>query len=88
MLASRAWVLRSDCVTLRRSSNTCAMRLRRACTCCRTLLSIEVPLTLNEAFCEHHRKRCPSSDELNRECGKVRRAAAAPSWQLQHTARP
>jgi hypothetical protein len=34
-------------------------------------LSVEVPLTLNEAFCEHHRKRCPPSDELERECGKV-----------------
>lgn len=38
----------------------------------RDLLSIEVPLTLNEAFCEHHRKHCPKSEELDRECGKVR----------------
>ncbi len=37
----------------------------------RDLLSIEVPLTLNEAFCEHHRKRCPASEELERECGRV-----------------
>ena len=35
------------------------------------LLSIEVPLTLNEAFCEHHRSHCPKSEELDRECGKV-----------------
>lgn len=39
------------------------------------LLSVEVPLTLNEAFCEHHRRRCPPSDELERECGRVRRIA-------------
>lgn len=42
----------------------------------RDLLSIEVPLTLNEAFCEHHRKHCPKSEELDRECGKVERDAA------------
>jgi hypothetical protein len=35
------------------------------------LLSIEVPLTLNEAFCDHHRKHCPKSEELDRECSKV-----------------
>ena len=35
------------------------------------LLSIEVPLTLNEAMCDHHRKHCPKSEELDRECGKV-----------------
>jgi hypothetical protein len=35
------------------------------------LLSIEVPLTLNEAFCDHHRMHCPKSEELDRECGKV-----------------
>jgi hypothetical protein len=31
----------------------------------------QVPLTLNVAFCERHRKVCPPSDELERECGKV-----------------
>ena len=35
------------------------------------LLSIEVPLTLNEAFCQHHRVHCPKSEELDRECSKV-----------------
>ena len=33
----------------------------------------QVPITLNAAFCERHRKVCPPSDELERECGKVRR---------------
>jgi len=41
------------------------------------LLSVEVPLTLNEAFCEHHRRRCPPSEELERECGEV--AALCPN---------
>lgn len=31
----------------------------------------QVPLTLNAAFCERHRKVCLPSDELARECGKV-----------------
>ena len=44
------------------------------------LLSVEVPLTLNEAFCMHHRRRCPPSDELERECGQVRRVVLC--WQL------
>jgi hypothetical protein len=39
----------------------------------RDLLSIEVPLTLNQGFCHHHRQRCPKSEELERECAKVRR---------------
>lgn len=33
--------------------------------------ALQVPLTLNVAFCERHRKYCPSSEELERECGKV-----------------
>ena len=37
----------------------------------RDLLSIEVPLTLNGAFCEHHLKHCPPSEELLRECNRV-----------------
>jgi hypothetical protein len=37
----------------------------------RDLMAIQVPLTLNVAFCERHRKVCPPSDELERECGKV-----------------
>lgn len=36
------------------------------------LLSIEVPLTLNEALCEHHHKHCPASDQLDKECTTVR----------------
>lgn len=31
----------------------------------------QVPITLNAAFCERHRRVCPPSDELERECGKV-----------------
>lgn len=31
----------------------------------------QVLVTLNEAFCERHRRACPPSDELERECGKV-----------------
>ena len=37
----------------------------------RDLMSIEVPVTLNAAFCERHRRVCPPSDELDRECSKV-----------------
>lgn len=37
----------------------------------RDLLAVEVPITLNAAFCERHRKVCPPSDELERECGKA-----------------
>ena len=37
----------------------------------RDLLTLEVPLTLNEALCEHHRRACPPSEQLGRECGKV-----------------
>jgi len=35
------------------------------------LLSIEVVVILNEAMCEHHRKHCPPSEELARECQLV-----------------
>ncbi len=41
-------------------------------TLLRDLLSIEVLVILNEAMCEHHRKHCPPSDELSRECDQVR----------------
>ena len=44
------------------------------------LLSVEVPLTLNEAFCEHHRRRCPPSDELERECGQVSLMCSQRRW--------
>ena len=27
--------------------------------------------TLNEAFCEQHYERCPPSEELDTECGRV-----------------
>ncbi|KAI7838943.1 hypothetical protein COHA_007303 [Chlorella ohadii] len=37
----------------------------------RDLLAIEVLVTLNEAFCERHRRACPPSDELGRECSKA-----------------
>jgi hypothetical protein len=37
------------------------------------LASIEIVAMLNEAFCElHHKPYCPASEELRRECGKVR----------------
>jgi hypothetical protein len=32
---------------------------------------MQVVVTLNAAFCERHRKLCPPSEELDRECGKV-----------------
>ncbi|KAL4426165.1 hypothetical protein ABPG77_007447 [Micractinium sp. CCAP 211/92] len=37
----------------------------------RDLMSIEVIVTLNAAFCERFRRVCPPSDELERECGKA-----------------
>ena len=37
------------------------------------LVNIEMVAMLNEAFCElHHKPYCPPSEELTRECGKVR----------------
>ncbi len=37
------------------------------------LASIEIVAMLNEAFCKlHHKPYCPASEELSRECGKVR----------------
>lgn len=42
----------------------------------RDLLAIEVPVTLNAAFCEHHRTKCLPSEELERECGIVDSYAA------------
>ena len=41
------------------------------------LISLEPIITLNEAFCERALLRCPPSDELHRECAKVRRVL----WQ-------
>lgn len=38
----------------------------------RDMLTLEVPLTMNEAFCERHRRMCPASPQLEKECGKVR----------------
>ncbi|KAK9819905.1 hypothetical protein WJX72_003823 [[Myrmecia] bisecta] len=37
----------------------------------RDLMAVETIITLNAAFCEHHRAHCPPSEELERECGKV-----------------
>ena len=34
-------------------------------------MRLQVVVTLNAAFCERHRKNCPPSEELDRECGKV-----------------
>ncbi|GAB4816143.1 hypothetical protein N2152v2_003189 [Parachlorella kessleri] len=39
----------------------------------RDLLAIEVPITLNEAFCEYLLAHCPASDQLTAECDKARR---------------
>lgn len=36
------------------------------------LLAVEPIIVLNAAFCEQHRKRCPPSEELLRECAYVR----------------
>ncbi len=37
----------------------------------RDLLALQVPITLNAALCERHRKKCPPSEELEKECGLV-----------------
>ncbi|KAL4516545.1 hypothetical protein Ndes2437A_g00686 [Nannochloris sp. 'desiccata'] len=37
----------------------------------RDLLGLQVPITLNAAFCERHRAYCSPSEELERECGLV-----------------
>ncbi|KDD72921.1 hypothetical protein H632_c2730p0, partial [Helicosporidium sp. ATCC 50920] len=37
----------------------------------RDLLSIHVPITLNAAFCERFRAKCPDSEQLRAECGKA-----------------
>ena len=34
----------------------------------RDLLAIQVPITLNAAFCERHLKECPPSTQLKKEC--------------------
>lgn len=37
------------------------------------LVNIEMVAMLNEAFCKlHHKPYCPPSEELTKECGKVR----------------
>lgn len=36
-----------------------------------------MPITLNAAFCERHRRDCPPSEELERECGRVRASVPA-----------
>ena len=50
------------------------------------LLLLQVPISLNEAFCDRYERVCPPSDELTRECGKVggrpsSESAAAFLWQ-------
>lgn len=52
----------------------------------RDLLAIEVISTLNEAFCDRHRKVCPPSEELERECGtaeEIAREVAAAHASLE-----
>jgi hypothetical protein len=39
----------------------------------RDLLAVETPITLNAAFCERHRKKCPVSAQLDEECGRAER---------------
>eukprot|EP00210_Caulerpa_lentillifera_P008405 g8017.t1 len=41
------------------------------------LLAIDVVNTLNEALCTRHRKMCPASVQLEKECGQVAAIAAA-----------
>ncbi len=36
------------------------------------MLAAEPMIVLNAAFCELHRKRCPPSEQLMRECSYVR----------------
>ena len=36
------------------------------------MLAVEPLIVLNAAFCELHRKRCPPSEQLLRECAYVR----------------
>ena len=38
----------------------------------RDLLAVQVPITLNLAFCEFQASHCPPSEQLVAECGKVR----------------
>ena len=40
------------------------------------MLAVEPLIVLNAAFCELHRKRCPPSEQLLRECAYVRSASA------------
>ncbi len=35
------------------------------------MLAVEPMVVLNAAFCEVHRKRCPPSEQLLRECSYV-----------------
>lgn len=37
----------------------------------RDLMAVEVPITLNAAFCERHRRVCPPSDELEQKCSEA-----------------
>lgn len=39
----------------------------------RDLLSIQVPVELNVAFCERHLTNCPPSEQLTKECTHVGR---------------
>ncbi len=36
------------------------------------MLAVEPLIVLNAAFCDMHRKRCPPSEQLLRECAYVR----------------
>ena len=87
-MAPCASMLLVDRMDLQRLPTSCLRAAAQGLHLLQDLLSVEVPLTLNEAFCEHHRRRCPPSDELERECGKVRCSAAASFIQLLPTARP
>lgn len=37
----------------------------------RDLLAVQVIVTLNEAFCERHRRNCPPSEQLEQECRRA-----------------
>ncbi|KAL4451469.1 hypothetical protein ABPG75_007131 [Micractinium tetrahymenae] len=43
----------------------------------RDLMAIQPVITLNEAFCERHRRRCPPSEQLQAECARAEALARA-----------
>ena len=48
----------------------------------REVLALEPAVRLNAALCERHRRHCPPSAQLARECAQVRRGGPLPAWCL------